>query len=234
MPDELTPQAVTSGATVVVSFDQMLPTDRIRAVFSGVAGIGTHSETKDGNSRKVVEFTIPAEVIGVNIAQAGRDITVQYFLIRGGTREIPSRILSVYLRPLLTLPRPSIEGFDTAVLDISRLVGHERTVVNVWQFINRTQRVWLEFSGQRVAGGTYVETVYAGDLVNAAGETNGILAPTPVANLRLLRDGSDLPSATQTVRVNTIALASLPRPLINGVANNGTLDVSSLTTTGAM
>ncbi|QJI37517.1 hypothetical protein [Pseudomonas sp. ADAK13] len=237
-PDQLTPEAVTAGATLVVSFPQMLPTDRIRATWSGIAGIGTWSETKDGNTRKSVEYTVPAEVVGVNIAAGGRDINVQYFLIRGGTQEIPSRILTVRLLPLITTPTPTIEGFGTSMLDVSRLVGHERTAINVWHFIHRAQRIWLEYSGQLAAGGNYVESTYTADLVNASAETNGILAPTPVVNLRRLRDGSDLwirawvSFERSTNKANAVLFrerhyviqafpSSLPHPFIGGASGTG-------------
>ncbi|MCP6468286.1 hypothetical protein NL473_29890, partial [Klebsiella pneumoniae] len=73
-PDQLAPEAVTAGATIRVTFAQMLPTDRIRACWTGIPDIGSHCETQDGNPRKTVDFTVPPEVVGANIAPFGQRI----------------------------------------------------------------------------------------------------------------------------------------------------------------
>lgn len=192
-PDQLTPEAVTQDATIQVKFPQMLPTDRIRAVWTGIPGIGSHSETKDGNSQKTLNFTVPADVVGANIAPFGRQISVQYFLLRG-TREIPSLILDLLLLTLNTLPIPTIEGVgDVPILNLSRLTGNERTMINTWHFIHRNQRMWMHYTGTYAdPEGTYFEATYTNNLVTADGEVNGIMPPAPVDELRKLKDGSDL------------------------------------------
>ncbi|MFC6297970.1 hypothetical protein ACFP72_09170, partial [Pseudomonas spelaei] len=191
-PDQLPPEAAEAGATIWVSFQQMRPSDRVRACWTGIPGIGTYCETKDGNSHQTLEFDVPAAVVGANIHPAGRDITVQYFLIRG-TRETPSDILTLRLLALTTLPIPTIEGIgDSPVLDLSRLNGTERTTLSRWPFIQRLQRMWMEYEGTYVDGSHYFEATYTNNLVTADGELNGILPPTPVDELRKLRDGSRL------------------------------------------
>ncbi len=191
-PDQLPPEAAEAGATIWVSFQQMRPSDRVRACWTGIPGVGTYCETKDGNSHQTLEFDVPAAVVGANIHPAGRDITVQYFLIRG-TRETPSEVLTLRLLALTTLPIPTIEGIgDTPVLDLSRLNGTERTTLSRWPFIQRLQRMWMEYEGTYADGSHYFEATYTNNLVTADGELNGILPPTPVDELRKLRDGSRL------------------------------------------
>lgn len=238
-PDQLPPEAASAGATVVVEFDQMRLTDRIEMRWSGVSGIGTHTETLDGNTRKSVVFKVPAETIGVNIAPGGREINVQYFLIRGLTHPLPSRILTLRLLPLTTLPIPAIEGVaDSPVLDTSTLNNGARTLVNVWQFANRAQRKWLTYTGVNANGSTYTENTYTGELINIEGETQGLLAPTPVNALRQLQDGSTLTIQAwisferSTDKATALlfrernylvqALASvLPHPTLNGASGTG-------------
>jgi hypothetical protein len=190
--DQLMPERVTAGATIVVYFPQMLPTDRIRAEWNGLAFIGSHSETKDGSADMRVEFRVPPEVIGANIHPAGRNITVQYFLLRR-TREIPSQPLVLHLLPLIDTPTPTIEGVgDNPILETFRLAGNERTVIDRWDFSQRDQRMWMDYEGEYADGRRYYEQTYSAELVTAAGETQGVSPPTPVNELRRLRDGSQL------------------------------------------
>ena len=237
-PDQLAPEAATRGATIRVTFPQMLPTDRIRAVWTGIAGIGSHSETKDGNTSKVVDFTVPPDVVGADISPFGQQITVQYFLIRG-TRETPSLVLNLLLLTLTTLPIPTIEGIgDIPILDLSKLTGTERTTINAWSFIHRAQRMWMEYRGTYANGSDYFEATYTNNLVTAEGEVNGILPPTPVDQLRQLKDGTALTiqfwvsfdrgsnkanAVLFRERRHTIqALTSvLPHPFIGGTSGTG-------------
>ncbi len=238
-PDQLAPEAATTGATIRVTFPQMLPTDKIRACWTGIPDIGSYSETKDGDPRKTVDFNVPPEVVGANIAPFGQQITVQYVLIRSG-REKFSPILDLLLLNLTTLPIPTIEGIgDSPLLDISRLNGTERTIVNKWHFIHRDQRMWMEYRGTYAdPESDYFEATYTNNLVTVDGENNGILPPTPVDELRRLKDGSTLTidfwisfnrgsskaGAVQIhQRTHTVqALPGvLPHPFINGTTDTG-------------
>ncbi|WP_339533127.1 hypothetical protein [Pseudomonas mucidolens] len=237
-PDQLAPEAVTQGATIRVSFPQMLPTDRIRAHWTGIPGIGSYTETKDGNSQQSVDFTVPASVVGANISALGRSIAVQYVLLRG-TRQTPSLVLDLLLLTLTTLPIPTIEGIgDVPVLDTSKLSGDERTVIDPWHFIHRAQRMWMEYSGEYADGSSYYEATYTNNLVTAEGEANGILPPAPVDELRKLKDGSSLniqfwvsfdqgsDKANAVLfreRQYTVQVVSgvLPHPFINGTSGTG-------------
>lgn len=192
-PAHLTPEAVTAGATIRVTFPQMRLTDRIRACWKGIPGIGSHCETKDGNAARIVYFTVPPQVVGANIAPFGQQISVQYFVLRG-ERETPSSILDLLLLNLTTLPIPTIEGIgDVPLLEIAKLNGTERTMINVWPFINRYQRIWLEYTGTYAnPEAPYFEATYTNNLVTENGEREGISPPAPVDELRKLKEGSIL------------------------------------------
>ncbi|RQO50482.1 hypothetical protein [Pseudomonas sp. KBW05] len=192
-PAHLTPEAVTAGATIRVTFPQMRLSDRIRACWKGIPDIGSYCETKDGNAAQVVDYTVPPQVVGANIAPFGQQISVQYFLLRSG-RETPSPILDLLLLNLTTLPIPTIEGIgDVPLLEIAKLNGTERTIINVWPFINRYQRIWLEYTGTYASPeAPYFEATYTNNLVTENGEREGISPPTPVDELRKLKEGSIL------------------------------------------
>ena len=235
-PDQLRPESATTGATIEVSFLNMSPSDRILAVFSGVPGIGTYEETKNGNTSRTVHFDVPSEVVGANILSEGRQIPVQYFVLRG-TRRIPSPILDLLLLPLTTLPIPTIEGHDNPVLVISQLTGRERTLINIWPFIHRFQRMWMRYEGIYDDGADYIEDTYSENLVTPEGESQGIMPPTP-PDLRRLKDGMPLfidfwaSFDRSTNKANAVhfrrrtytiqALSGdLPHPFINGTTDTG-------------
>ncbi|MEX5507990.1 hypothetical protein [Pseudomonas paralactis] len=235
-PDQLRPESATTGATIEVSFLNMSPSDRILAVFSGVPGIGTFEETKNGNTSRTVHFDVPSEAVGANILSEGRKIPVQYFVLRG-TRKIPSPILDLLLLPLTTLPIPTIEGHDNPVLVISQLTGRERTLINIWLFIHRFQRIWMTYKGIYADGTAYIEDTYSENLVTAEGESQGIMPPTP-PDLRRLKDGSTLDidflasfdrstdkANAVHFRRRTYTIQALPgdfpHPFINGTTDTG-------------
>ena len=237
-PDQVVPEALTAGATIKVTFAQMQPSDRVRACWTGVDGIGSYCETQNGNTFKTLFFTVPPEVVGSNIQPGGRIIQVQYFLLRG-TLEIPSPVLSLLLLPITTLPIPTIEGIgESPILDLSRIAGHERTMINPWHFIHAAQRMWMEYHGEYADGTPYFEATYTANLVTSNGVSEGILPPTPVDELRRLKDGSRLSiqfwvSFSRTsdkssavlfrIREHTIqALPGiLPHPFIGGASGTG-------------
>lgn len=190
-PDELRPESATVKATIEVSFPTMSPEDRILAVWSGLPDIGTHEETQFGNTFKTVHFDVHSDVIGASILPEGRVITVQYFVLRG-TRKIPSPILLLQLLPLTTLPIPTIEGQDNPILNIARLNGLERTLINKWEFSHPDQLMWMEYEGEYDDGERFFEATYTANLVTSDGAMQGIMPPTPVDKLRKLKNDSFL------------------------------------------
>ncbi len=189
-PDQLVPEAVLDGATIVVTYPQMLPGHRIRACWTGIPEIGTCCDTQNGNTSKTVHFEVPAEVIGANLNEHGRYIEVQYFVLMGAHQK-PSPVLSLYLLPPV-LPQPYLEGHTTSVLNISTLIGTERAMVDRWSFINRNQRMWFELRGTHANDTSFSAVLYNGELVTYNGEQIGVRPQAPVAQLRQLKDGSQL------------------------------------------
>ncbi|MGL5996243.1 MAG: hypothetical protein ACRC1I_06925, partial [Pseudomonas proteolytica] len=100
------------------------------------------------------------------------------------------------------------------------------------------QRMWMEYHGEYADGTPYFEATYTANLVTDDGVSQGILPPTPVDELRLLKDGSCLSiqfwvSFNRTsdkssavlfrIREHTIqALPGvLPHPFIDGASGTG-------------
>jgi hypothetical protein len=189
-PDQVPPEAVLRGATIAVTYPQMLPSHRIRACWTGIPEIGTYCDTKDGNTSRTVHFEVPPEVIGANLNEYGRYIDVQYFVVLG-THQTPSPVLSLYVLPPV-LPLPYLEGHTSSVLDVSTLIGTERAMVDRWSFINRNQRMWFELHGTYANDAPFFFALYNGDLVTYNGEQIGIRPQAPVSELRQLKDGSQL------------------------------------------
>ncbi|MBN2979437.1 hypothetical protein [Pseudomonas lactucae] len=196
-PDQLMPEVVTDGATIRVTFPEMLPTDRVRAEWRGLAGIGTWEDTQNGSASKVLDFNVPKEVVGANILPAGRDIEVQYFLIRG--RETDSPVLRLRLLTLTTKPMPLIDGIgDVPVLELFNLLNTARTRTAPWLFSHREQRVWMEYSGIRAGGAPFIDTTYSANRLGEVDEVAGLSPPAPVDKLKDLRDDSILTITVKT------------------------------------
>lgn len=180
-PDQLVPEAALNGATIAVTYPQMLPSHLIRACWTGIPEIGTYCETKDGNTSRTVHFEVPAEVIGANLNAYGCYIEVKYTVLLGAHQK-PSPVLSLYLLPPV-LPQPYLEGHTDSVLDISTLIGTERAMVDRWSFINRNQRMWFELHGTYATDTPFFYALYSGEQI-------GIRPQAPVSELRQLKDGS--------------------------------------------
>ncbi|MGY2252284.1 hypothetical protein [Pseudomonas reactans] len=190
-PDELAPEAAVHGATIVVSYLSMLETDEIRACWKGLPGIGSHCETKNGSSLGRVEFTVPSDTVGFNIQPPGRDISVQYVVLRRG-RETPSPILHLHLLPIRQLPTPILEKVgENQVLELFNFDGLERTRMVPWLFAHAAQYMWLEFMGTFEDESAYFESTYDGNLVGQVA-TEGVATPAPVDKILRLLDGSEL------------------------------------------
>ncbi len=216
-PDQLDPEVVPQGATIRVAFEEMTPSYRIRAEWRGLANIGTHKETKDGDISKVLDFAVPKEVVGANIHPLGRDIEVQFFLILGGL-DIPSKILHLRLLTLTNKPVPLIDGIgNVPVLELYNLSNTARTRTAPWLFSHRDQRVWMTYSGTFAAsngGGPFFNQTYNADRLGEVDEVAGLSPPAPVDKLQQLADGSTL-----TIKV----MASFDRSLDD--SNAVTMDI---------
>lgn len=189
-PDRLQAEAALDGATIRVTTPQILPSDQIRACFTGGSGVATYCDTQNGNTFKTVDFDVPAETIGANITSGPRFISVQYWLIRGG-RATPSLELVLQMLPP-AFQEPVIQGHSGTTLNTGSLVGTEEVMVNPWHFAHRLQRVWLEYLGENPDGSLYSRVLLNGELVGPDGETGGISTPALVSELRGLKEGSTL------------------------------------------
>lgn len=190
-PDQLAAVAATGGATVVANIAQLRPTDQVETCWSGISGIGTYCETQNGNTSKVVYTTIDPDVVGANIQAQGHFIQVQYFVIRGLHRT-PSPVLNLELLPP-PFPKAYLEGHALdAVLDLSTLKGTERALVDPWFFIHHFQRVWFELLGTYADDNQFYHAFSYGDLVGLDGEQNGLHPLAPIAEIRKLKDGTQL------------------------------------------
>ncbi len=190
-PDQLAAVAATGGATVVANIAQLRPTDQVETCWSGIPGIGTYCETQNGNTSKVVYTDIAPDVVGANIQEKGHFIQVQYTVIRGLHRR-PSPVLNLELLPP-PFPKAYLEGHVLdAVLDLSTLKGTERALVDRWFFIHRFQRVWFELFGTYADDKQFYHAFDYGDLVGLDGEQNGRHPLAPIAEIRKLKDGTQL------------------------------------------
>lgn len=199
MPDELSPAMTVEGATVRATIPRLAAGDRVRVQWTGLAGFGSYTETKDATGNNIVDCTVPPGVVGANLLQGGRDITVQYFVIRGG-KETPSPILKLRLLAIKPIPVPTLENIgDRSVLDINQLTGDERWFIGRWRYIHEAQRMWMKCVGVNKDGSVYLEKIYSNNLVTANGEAQGIMRAASVGALRNLEDGSTL---TVSFKVN--------------------------------
>lgn len=190
-PDQLAAVAATGVATVVANIAQLRPTDQVETCWSGIPGIGTYCETQNGNTSKVVYTDIAPDVVGANIQAQGHFIQVQYFVIRG-LHKTPSPVLNLELLPP-PFPKPYLEGYALdAVLDVSTLKGTERALADRWFFIHHFQRVWFELFGTYADGNQFYHAFNYGDLVGLDGEQNGLHPLAPIAEIRKLKDGTQL------------------------------------------
>ncbi|NWC76120.1 hypothetical protein HX823_18750 [Pseudomonas sp. P7759] len=238
-PDQLAAVAATGGATVVANIAQLRPTDQVETCWSGIPGIGTYCETQNGNTSKVVYTAIDPDVVGANIQEKGHFIQVQYFVIRG-LHKTPSPVLNLELLPP-PFPKPYLEGHALdAVLDLSTLKGTERALVDRWFFIHHFQRVWFELFGTYADDNQFYHAFNYGDLVGLDGEQNGLHPLAPIAEIRKLKDGTQLsmrcavtfdqsPDLSNAVRFlqrdyTVRALpAQYPVPILEEASGSGTL-----------
>ncbi|WP_460135907.1 carbohydrate binding domain-containing protein [Pseudomonas sp. S1_E04] len=237
-PDELNPLAVLAGAKVIVGYRPMLATDEINVDWLSIDGIGSITQPVQGNpSTHQVSVLIDSRTIAKGIRESGNLIHVQYRFNRG-TFPYASETVALRLLPLTGLPTPYIEGINGPILDLSQLSPTARTHISVWNFIHANQRMWMTYDGTYADDTPYTENTYTANLVTAEGAANGISPPTPVDQLKLLKDGSTLTirfwvSLAESISKSTAVLFGvrqhviqavpgiLPHPFIGGASGTG-------------
>lgn len=185
----LDPMDALSGATVQVSYASMETQDIVTLVWLGSPGGGTPADQeKPGNASGLVEFKMPAPVVGANI---GREVSVSY-RVKRYTAEKPSVVLRLPVLPFgnpdKDLPHPAITQADsqTMTLNLATFTGNATTTVAKWPFILAGQRVWLRLEGETVSGGVYSITLLNGAVLDSAQVSAGLSVPAPRAELEKL------------------------------------------------
>ncbi|MGY2376844.1 hypothetical protein ACW9IB_20280 [Pseudomonas sp. SDO524_S393] len=192
--DELDPRLVAvTGATVRCRYDAPKNGDSVEVCWVGLAGGGTHFATQDANTGDpYVDVPVPPEVIGFNIHPAGRDIFVSFRVIRN-TVPTDSPVYTLKLLTLSDLDGPRIDSIgDSAVLEIPKLVGSDRTRVAPWLYAALGQRMWLDYTGEFATGEAYYEDTYAAREAQATDVASGPAPFSPVARLQLLKEWTPL------------------------------------------
>lgn len=190
---ELDPmQTWPEGATVRVRYEFIKPADKVEVHWTGLPGIGSYSEIKEGQTGDSIDFTIPVEAIGYNIHPDGRDIEVFFKVIRNGFAT-SSPTLVVHLLSLYHLPGPLIDSIgDNSVLQKTLLDDLDMTRVPPYMYAAVGQRMWLHYSGTLDTGDAYEESTFVGREVVEADVDYGPSAFAPVGRLRRLQDWSVL------------------------------------------
>lgn len=238
-PPELNPTAALNGTEVIARFRPMRANDHIYFDWLSIDGLGSVQKDAPGNpATNEARVTIQSRTIAQGIREGGNTINVQYRFHRGSF-PYASLIVPLHLLPLTGLPTPRIDGIDGPVLDLSQLNPTARTRISVWPFIHQNQRMWMTYSGIYAENDApFTDPTYTADLVTLDGETNGINPPTPVDELKKLKDGSRLTiefwvSLAESLDKNTAILfgvrehiiqalpSVLPHPFINGASGTG-------------
>jgi hypothetical protein len=185
----LDPMDALSGATVQVRYASMETQDIVTLVWLGSPGGGTPADQeKPGNASGLVEFKMPASLVGANI---GREVSVSY-RVKRYTAEKPSDVLRLPVLPFgnpdKDLPHPAITQADgqTMTLNLATFTGNATTTVAKWPFILAGQRVWLRIEGETGSGGVYSITLLNGAVLDSAQVSAGLSVPAPRAELEKL------------------------------------------------
>lgn len=193
-PDELDPRRVVlAGATVRCRYDEPRDGDKVEVCWCGLAGGGTHFETRDANSGDPhVDVTVPPEAIGYNIHPFGRDIAVSFKVIRNGFPN-DSPVLTLKLLTLSHVPGATIDSIgDSAILEIPRLNDLDQTRVLPWPCAAVGQRMYLRYKGTFKGGMPYEEDTFVARAATLADVMAGPAPYTPVGRLSNLKEWTAL------------------------------------------
>lgn len=188
---------------------------------------------------EVVNFRVPYDYIGPNLNEWA---TAFYTLERSGEKLRYSQVTELYIGSgLVDLPVPqlrqaSITGPETATLAPLNAVQGGKLVVSYLGMLDG------DFIQPRMVGTAGIGSpAITGKPGNAAvGSVEFDVSATAIAanignanetftlTYDVTRAGKTVESMVLTVTVTPIPAANLPRPLINGVAHTGTLDVPNL------
>jgi len=183
----LDPMDAISGATVVVSYDDMQTTDTIGLSWNGLDNL---VQPQPGSTLGSVTFTIPASAVAAVI---GKTIPVLYAVVRNGVGK-PSWELSLTVETLsesvLEAPR-ILQASEDGSLDVRALAGDAELKVRPWPFIDAGQQISLRFEGTKADGSAYTWThpTWQNLPISSPGEPSTTVA---LSHLRELKDSSSL------------------------------------------
>jgi hypothetical protein len=188
----LDPINAQNGATVRVAFVGMLPTDSLSVVWS-IDGSSDPYETapQNGSLSGSVNFLIPVAVVA---ASQGKQISVRYFVGRGGRPGVPSALLELSVRALGQehLPAPVVPQASGGTLELTGFTGNASVTVAAWPLIAVGQRYWISVQGTLDDGTPRTFYVVSGQVVNQAQVGAGLSHPILRSELERLGHNSTL------------------------------------------
>ena len=235
---QLNPDDVGAFAKVFSTFTETERLDWIRMFWNGPRG-RTEVPVQVAVNGATTEHDIDKVYLMDNLEET---VAVFYSLTRGDQMPRYSQITEVLIsRNLVELAAPTLLGSKVIDTDIAELepldvqMGTQLVVAYVGMRDGDSIKVIMVGSGNGGSPdippvpGNQASQEVAVDITAAAIAANlRDHATTVTFNYVVTRAGVAKTSRTLTVTVKPIPLANLPRPLINGVAHNQTLDVASL------
>ncbi|MEN2393298.1 hypothetical protein [Pseudomonas halotolerans] len=244
--NSLDPVDAKDTLTVVVRYDDMLPTDLLSVTWAGTPGAGSY--TTDAEEVGTVgdrEVPIPVAVLAFNV---GKTVTVTYTVTRNNrATTTPSDPLLLNVRDIAQsdLPTPLIpeaaNGGAGPELDLASYAGDATVTVVPWPLIAIDQKVWLYCEGTKTDGTRHTITLQTATSLTADEVRIGLSRPVPQGQLQLLRDRSDLnvvlqvtfnkaPEITEAIsfplRTYSIRSVVLDTPLITSVKDPSDTPIS--------
>ncbi|MEN2393299.1 hypothetical protein [Pseudomonas halotolerans] len=258
--NSLDPVDAKDTLTVVVRYDDMLPTDLLSVTWAGTPGAGSYtSDAEEVGTVGDREVPIPVAVLAFNL---GKTVTVTYTVTRKNrATTTPSDPFLINVRDIAQsdLPTPLIpeaaNGGAGPELDLASYAGDATVTVVPWPLIAIDQKVWLYCEGTKTDGTRHTITLQTATSLTADEVRIGLSRPVPQGQLQLLRDRSDLnvvlqvtfnkaPEITEAIsfplRTYSIRSVVLDTPLITSVkdpsdtpiSDNGYTLATTVTLTG--
>ncbi|VEF11671.1 Uncharacterised protein [Pseudomonas fluorescens] len=147
----LDPNQYQQGFTVKFDTSKLQPEDEIELTVLGRAGDGsTMPERKRVNGQTQLDFPIVAAITGANLRN---NVRLNYKTIRGGQQSpVMTQLLNIGDLLQQNMPRPGIEGFDGAELQIGSIKDDSKVRCDQWPFQPPKSPIWLSYVETRADG----------------------------------------------------------------------------------
>lgn len=190
----LDPLAAQASLTAIIAYPDIQAGDLVSVTWTG----------PDGMPPEASHATAPVPVTGgdalavalpttLTAFALGQGVTVHYVVSRDGqTTTSDSLELMVGELPVEALPRPRIPQAVGDDLRVSTLTSDPDVSVAPWPLIATGQRVWMRLRGVKKDGTPYLDELLLDAPVAAAEVGSGMSRPASLADLKGLRDASDL------------------------------------------